>query len=501
MSKPIPAAGTATPTLTGAPAALETSFYSELEAKANQVAGNLFKVGITPLSAGSLGGFNYIWQSGGGQFNQATYDFINSRVVPGTPARLSTQFSGEYAKLLGMIAFHYSSADEQTKNKAATESNLQATAVVTQYVSTYGPITATMLKDAEAPTSIDYIIQHVVAKLWSGKAAANEPALRMNDLLQARDLSDLLPSIPPSGLNLLPTIATYLSRSAGWLPLVELQSARQNELETVRKNTNNPTLDNGGIATVDAKGDTEVRVGYSINAAMTGIQNDLNNKGRVIKVEMTAKQSSQGTVSVSTGQSAAVSVPANWFLTLNAINQTQMDLYSVAGAGTDLSISVMFKGFSWVPIAATQYQQDTKTGWMNAQLLAEAAANQGQDKTGMAFIGDPPCNLGKGGNFGVVTGVLISNYPSFTITYKNGDYSRFEQSFQKNASWNLSFLGTAVGSYSQGAYQATLQQNGTSGGFSVTFEPSPELLTVPDLQKQAYVIGGSIAYPGTGDLG
>lgn len=503
MTTQTPIAGIAVANANDSEADLENSYFAELQKQANQAVSSIYNVSVTPISTAGVGGFNYIWESPDLQFNQDTFNYINQRVVPGTPAaQLSDPISTDYDHLLQRITFQYSQKDQQTINQAQTTANQQSTAIVSQYSTTYKPITQEMLSAAGVQTHIDYIIQYVVAQQWSGTLTSKQPPLSLTQMEQARNLSSLLPYVPPSGANLLPAITQYLSLLSSVLPLQQLSMNANWMLQQLKTNTEHPSSTNGGITTVNGNdGTTAEHVGYAIPVAVTAIQNDLSNTARVIQVQMAASQSSQNTLSVSVAQSADVTVPLDWFLSLSGGEESsQYNLFSFQGTGTDVSISMSFAGFSWVPVEVAQFQEDTVSGWMSAQVLAQAAQNQGQDITGLAFFEPTGFDLGAGGNFGMLTGVLISNYPTFTMTYAHGDYSTFQESFQEQSSWNVSFLGISIASFSQSRYQATSQQNSTSGGFTVTFAPSTETLNVPDLQKQAYVIGGSIAYPGTGSL-
>lgn len=502
MTTQTPIAGIPVASVNDSEADMENTYFTELQNQATQTAGSIYNVSVTPISTASAGGFNYIWENANLQFNLGTFNYINSRVVPGTPAaQLSDPISTDYDNLLQRITFQYSQKDQQTINQAQTSANQQSTAIVSQYTATYGPITQAMLSAAGVQTHIDYVIQYVVAQQWSGTLTGKQRPLSLQKMEQARDLSSLLPYLPPSGANLLPAITGYLSMLSAALPLQQLSMNANWMLQQLKTNTEQPSSTNGGISTVNGNdGTTAEHVGYVIPPSVTDIQNDLNNTGRVIQVQMAAAQSSQHTLSVSVAQSADVTVPLDWFLTMSGEESSEFNLFSFQGTGTDVSVSLSFQGFSWVPVGVAQFQEDTVSGWMSAQVLAQAAQNHGQDVTGLTFFESPGFNLGQGGNFGMLTGVLISNFPTFTMTYAHGAYSQFQKSFQEQSSWNVSFLGIPISSFSQSLYQATSQESGTSGGFTVTFTPSAETLDVPDLQKQAYVIGGSIAYPGTGTL-
>ena len=60
--------------------------------------------------------------------------------------------------------------------------------------------------------------------------------------------------------------------------------------------------------------------------------------------------------------------------------------------------------------------------------------NGNADVTGFKFLNTPPYNLGpmlSGGNFGLLTNLLISNYPTIKITYTNANFSSFKQAWSE----------------------------------------------------------------------
>lgn len=482
---------------------LQSSYFGTLQSKADSQIGAIYNISVTPVSEASVGGFNYVWENSSLALNLGTYNYVNGRVVPGAgPAvSITDSLANDYAQLLRTITFQYSAADAQAINQAATNANSQATSVVSQYTSTYGPITSQMMTQAGVTTPIDYVINYVVAQVWSGTAAAKQLPLSLTQMEQARDLGSLLPALPASGADMLPLISTYLGALSSVLPLLNQKNNALSILRVLIANTETPSASNGGITTVDPNnGSTATHVGYTVNSAVAQIENDLANTGRTLSVSMSTSQSSSSTVQVSMSASGGFEVPVGWFLGLGGSGGASSNMYSAAGTGTSASVELTFAGFTYVPVTPVLFQEDTLTGWFNASVIGQAARNFGKDATGYTFLNPPQWNLGEGGEFGVLKGVVIANFPTVTINYQTGDWSQFSQQFEQHSSWNVSFLGIPVASFSESSYQATAQANSESGGFSVTFKPSPEILSVPDLQKQAYVIGCTVGYPGTGNL-
>ncbi len=149
---------------------------------------------------------------------------------------------------------------------------------------------------------------------------------------------------------------------------------------------------------------------------------------------------------------------------------------------------------------ADAWQQATNVGFYATDPVAQAVANSGQDVTGFQFLSDPPYRLGSvadGGNFGVLTNLLIANFPTITITYEHADYATFAQSWDEKVSGNLTLFGfIKLGSFSQGAYGSTVTSSTDNSSFTITFSASPEVTSVPQNLKTAYVVGAAVANPG-----
>lgn len=480
---------------------VQSAFYSALQAQANQSVGSIFGVEIAPVSQAAVGGFNYIWQNPSLAFNLGTFNYINGRVAPSVSpsVKITDPFGTDWDNILRRITFGYSNADQARINAAQTAANAQATAVVSQYSGTFTQITPEMMQKANVTTPIDYIILYVVAQQWSGTSLAKTPPLSLMAMQQARDLRALLPSMPPAGQNMLGSITKYLNALSTVLPLQQLENNALWMLQQLIDNTEQPSTTNGGVTTVDPNGGaSSTHVGYTIPAAVTSIQNDLANTGRELSISMTATQVDQNTASVNVGAGAGGSVPLDWFLTLSGSASAQQNIFSFQGSGSSVSIIMRFQGYSYIPVSPNSFQADTVTGWFSAQVLSQAVKNSGQDVTGYKFVNNPGYDFGVGGDFGLLTGLLVSNFPTVSITYHAGNFSQFQQSFQEQSSFGLNFFGIPIASFSQSVYNASLQQESQQGSFTVTFAPSQEVLTVPDLQKQAYVIGASVTYPGSG---
>jgi hypothetical protein len=320
-------------------------------------------------------------------------------------------------------------------------------------------------------------------------------------MANARNLKALLPKMPSSGDQVVTDVTIYLNLMQ---PVNALSDALQNGaliLRSLKNNTQSPSDSNGGMKTFNPQTgavSSVNQVGYGISSAIQSITNDLQNTGRTISLGMTTSQASGGNVSVSVEGQAGFSI-GSW-LTFSTTASASYDMSKAQGTSTNAKITIEYKGYSLVPMASTAWQQATNIGWYYGDPIAQAVQNIGKDVDGFKFVSPSPYKMGAfegGGNFGLLTNLLIANYPTISITYSNANFSSFKESWKENVSGNLTLFGfIKLGSFSQGAYGSSYTEGSDNSTFTVTFSASPEVTSVPQNQKTAYVIGGAIANPG-----
>jgi hypothetical protein len=344
-------------------------------------------------------------------------------------------------------------------------------------------------------TPVDYVISYMMGSVWSGAT----PPLSWSVMKSARNLGSLLPNMPPSGEPVLGTVQVYLNILGPAIAFGDELNLGSWILGQLQANTSAPTAANGGMQTVNPNTGVLLpfQVGYAINSAISSIQNDLQNTSRNFSIDMSISQASQSSFSVSVGGSGGITLGEVISFSLGGRFDYNMNTF--AGTSATATVSMKYIGFTMVPTAPTAWQQATDIGWFYGAPIAEAWANwqSGTKPTGFNFVSDPTPILGPNGSgLAQITNLLISNFPTITITYTNADYQRFQEAWSEQASGNIRLFGFLdVGSFSQGVYSSTVTSNGSNSSFSVTFTPSPQILTVPALQQTAYVIGGTFDYP------
>jgi hypothetical protein len=490
----------------------EAEYFSALKKKANDAIASIYKTRITPIEFPAQGDFNWFWQNPNQVFNQGTFDFASARVSPGdTPetAQLSPAggFANAYIQVVTALQYSLSSVEQATLNKAVSNASAQAQAIVSTYQGIFGQITDGQMKTAQealgefaVANKQDYVIGFILGYIWSGRQSEKKPALTYTEMANARDLRKLLPQMPASGVPVLADVTVYLNVIAPVSSLEDQLFLGGWIRNQMRNNTAAPTERNGGMKLVNPNTGAvspDYQVGYSINAAISQIQNDLNNDARVFSLGMEVSKASGSSLRVSVDGGAGFTVGS--LLRFSLGTQFSYDMTTVQGTSSDCTVEISYKGFTMAPIAALPWQQATNVGWFYGDPIAEAYKNQGKDVTGFKFVSTPPYNLGSladGGDFGMLTNLLISNYPTVKIHYRNANFSSFKQAWSEKISGNLTLFGfIPLGRFSQGASGSSYKEGASNSEFTVEFGPSKEVLSVPDLQKTAFPIGGSFDFP------
>ena len=477
-------------------------FYSALQDKAMAAVKDIFKSPLYPVQYPAQGDFTWNWQNPNQVFNDATYQYVNARVSPGqVPGTVSLSpaggFANAYVEVLDALVFTLSTDDQGRLSQAQSNATVQAGTVVSDYQTAYGTITDAQMTAAGTTNKTDYVVGHVLGSVWSGAATP----LSYTEMSKARNLKALLPKAPMGADAVISDVAVYLNIMG---PVNGLQDQVQNgtwTLSQLKANAQGPSANNGGMQTFNPTTGAVLpgyNCGWGINTPVSQITNDLQNTGREIAISMSTSQSSGDSLEVSVEGKTGFEV-GSW-LTFGLEAEATYDMSKTSGTSTDATVEITYAGYSMVATAPAAWQQGTNAGFYYPDPIAQAQANQGKDVTGFSFLNPPPYNLGSvsdGGDFGVLTNVLVGNYPTVKITYEHADYSTFSQSWSDKVTGNLTLFGfIKLGSFSQGAYSSKVEAGSSNSSFTVTFGPSPQVTTAPQNLKTAFVIAGAVANPG-----
>jgi hypothetical protein len=460
----------------------------------------IFRSTLYPIQYPAQGDFKWYFQNPNQVFNDATYGYVNALVGAGDNGTAALgaagSFANAYVQVLNSMVFSLNHGDAEKLDLANKNAQAQLDTLVSDYQTTYGTITADQMTQAGVSTKQDYIVGYVLGSKWSGAT----PPLTWAQMSTARDLRALLPYAPVSANGVLADVTEYLNQIQPVLGFEDDLSTGAFILRSLKANTASPTAANGGMPTVDPNTGAilPVNVGWSIPTAIASITDDLQNTSNTIRLGMQTSQSSGSSISVHIDGQAGFDI-GTW-LEFSVSGGASYDMSKVSGTSTDCSVTIEYAGYSMVPMQPSAWQQATGLGFYYPDPIAQAVANQGKDVTGFKFLNAPPYKMGAfadGGNFGLLTNVLIANYPTITITYTHADFSSFKEAWSEHVDGNLTLFGfIKLGSFSQGAYGSKYEAGSDNSTFTVTFSGSPALVSVPQLMQQAYVIAGAMNNPG-----
>ena len=478
-------------------------FYAGINAQAQEQLGNLLHGTITPVELGSQGGFPWFWQDANGNFNANTFDYLSRRATPGQHGgvALGDSFLNAYSGTLQDLTWKLSTADQALLNKTQLAASVQAGAVVTAYQQAIGPITPDQLAAAAKvlgypPQKVDYVIGYALGYQWSGQALKTGAApLSYQAIASARNLNALLPNMPPTAGSVLPAVSNYLQVTNS---IVSLEDSSSNAMwlrGQLLNNTQQPSLTNGGVQTVSSNGVLAVRPGYTINMAPADILNSLSNAGTSLTITMNASRQSANELSVDIEGHTGFTLPLD-FIGISISASAQYSLFEASGSGAAATVSMTFPGLTVVPVGPSEWQQDTGSngtvGWFYKTPVAQAAAAGGG--TGWSFSPMPPYDFAPGGDFGWLAALVISGYPTITITYTEGSYAEFSKTFAQKFSAEVSLFGIPLGGGSESTFSGESSSSSQDGTFTITMTPPAQTATVNPLDQRAYVIGAQVSY-------
>jgi len=497
--------------------------------------GNLITGSPYPVQAGGQGDFPYNYLNSGSippAFTLQTLNYISSNVVASTqnPGSLQLQsggsFHANYLQLIDAITYQLSATDQQTLTNAQNAAVGLANNLVQQFQSVVngGPITAAQIATAQAALpkvqfsgsqgGINYVMNYILGLIWSSGPAP----LTWQQMQNAQNLQALLPNMPAAGPQILPAVTAYLNAVATAIPLNDeliqgtwtvnqiKQNLQSNNLSYPAGNPTGPGP--AGMFVSDPTGQTasSYTPAYSINRNAVQIANDLASSNSVsISIEVTASSSNQFSVSINGQAGISFGGP---FLSFSGGVSGSFDLATASGAGSAIAITLTYKGFSNVPVAPAAWSgaqwgtnPNFTAGWYYPTVIQEAYHNfllGANAPSGFTFVSSPPFTLANfpAGNFTNLTNVLISNYPSVSVQYTNGNYTSFQKVIATQAQGSVKLFGfIPLGSASESTYSATRNAGSSNTNFSVSFAP-PTTAGVPTYQQTAYVVGGCINSPG-----
>ncbi len=476
-----------------------TAFFHALQVQANDQVGNqIGQSTLQAIQAGDAGDFPWFYENGNGDFNASTYDFINRVVVPGeagTPTLSNKSFSAAYDDTLASISYELSRNDKAKLNKAILDNATVTNSLVQLYEQNVERISSDDMKRDKVKQKIDYVV-NVISLDWSGFNRDPQKFDRFNfNIADVKSITKSLPFAPASGHPVIGAFSRWLQPMQASLPLVDATQRYTAALNSMMSAIENPEPGVNAIVVGDKHGVTRDLPGYVISSSITSIKNDLESKSRKIRVGMQLTDYSANSASMSINGGASVSVPLD-FLTFRASSGASYNSSSFSSQSSAMDISISYEGYAYVPIAPMPYNRTTNEGWYDPSPIDEAA-NYSEDRSGYRFALDPGEKFGPNGSFGRLSGVLISNYPTISITYNHADYESIQKSFSTQNSFSIDLFGIIpLGGADQSSYNGSVSRGSEAGSVTITFSASDDVNGDNPIDQRATLIGGVVDYPG-----
>ncbi len=491
-------------------------YYSRWIEQLEQIVPPEYQGQLMPVIDPSHSQFPYYFLNNDLIFNQYTYDYISSAVLPGPingTVQLSTShsFTNRYIQLMSDISYELGPQDTAALKTLATELSRHATELVTTYEATFGIITQEQLLQANKrlesynhpiTTKLDYVVLYQFGYLWSNRQAESQAPLSFVQIATAKSLQTLFPNIPATGALLLPSLAAYLNNYRNILVRQNTLQYNNWALADALQNAQYPNDLNGGIRTFDPlNGDVSgYKAGYGIEISLAEIQNALNDKGRIITLHFSFGPPADKR-DTPLGNTL---VPDGSFLFTGHTGET-ITLGNLAVNGK-MSMTITYEGYVYIPFSSAAWRSNDSVGWYYNTPIAQAT-NTLPKQTGYKFTLAPQKNVSRSKKLGLLTGLLVANPPKVEITYEGtfGSESKALNDLPKKGA--LQFLARPFGTtYTPSLGVKTHIDSNTT---SILFTPVTERLdirqpakdsassdiSVPVNLRMANVLLASVAFP------
>ena len=474
---------------------IKTSYYTALQSQAQStVYGNLGITNAYSVDASVIGDFPYFWQNAG-FFNQNTWTWFNNVFQYGTNGYLDVSGDSLASELFNTylkISYQLSASDQSTVNQANLNAQAQLNTVVTDWTSNFGPIPAA--NSATPAAKANYVTTQVL-----GWGAAG---LTLNQFLNSTNPGSLLPNAPMGSESLINDLKVYFATIGPATDITNNQVSGEAQINAVRKNLSPApaTLAAGWMTTIADDGSNAIVPVLSMQPDPGGIQNALypTRGGNSFSVSASVTKVDESTVSMSFGGGLSVSGAIDWF-TFGVSGGASYSTFSLDETITTCDIDITYNGVTRVTplLSVAAYDVGHGTGWWNPAAISQAVANTPPTQTGYTFSTTPAYNYGNNGTFGVLSALVISQLPVFTLKYSTSNTTEFQKTFQEQSNWSVGFLGIALANFHQSYYSSSYSYDQATQTVTITMSPPQQVNSVPAIDQTAYVIGANVVWPGT----
>lgn len=472
---------------------LQSVVYTEIQSAAQPLATALNMPNMVPVDEASLGDFPWYWQSGT-NFNAATFNWFNNLFAYDGDGYVGTSGEPLNTSLFNVFmatSYVLDSADAAALNAAVLANASVVNTIISDWTTTQGAIPATYNTQA---AQVNYVTGQVLT--W-GSAS-----LTLGQLRNSINPMALLPNVPVGGDQVVSDLMTYLAKTSSVANIQAAVVSFNNELARVRNNiAPQPPLTAaapGFMQTVDDKGNTKIEIEIDVAESTGVIQNNLipqPGTGKSFSASFDVVRQSSSTVQVSAQGGASGAGDLDFFLTLSGSGGASYNMFSADSSLTTCSVTLTYNGVTTVTPEFAKYDVTSGTGWWFPDPIEEAA-NPTPDQSGYQFTPKPAFNFGVNGNFGAIARLMISQQPVLSLSFVTANYHAFQEVFQENSSWGLSFLGIPIAGGSQSYYRCNTSFNSSSNTVTVTMTPVGVVNPVTPMDQLANVVGAQIVWPG-----
>ncbi|RYU78149.1 hypothetical protein [Hymenobacter persicinus] len=471
---------------------IQNTFFQELNKQAQDtVVKNLGINDMVPVDEGALGDFPWFWNNLG-VFNLNTYQWLNNvfsyNQAGGYVQAASSELTTAYFNVVSGITYQLSAEDQASLNNAVNQNAAVANTLYNDWISFAGPIPASANATTMA-AKMGYITSQVI--LWGATG------LTLGALRSSQDPISLLPNMPLGSETVVNDLMTYLANTSAVAGIQSSVLSRNNQLANLRKNLQPApaTATQGWIQAAGANGTVLIEPGMNIAEPIGAIQNALypTSGGASFSVTMNVSKVDQNTVHVTADGGFGGSGSIGWF-GISGSASASYNMFSFSQQTENCTVTMTFNGVTKVTPTMAPYDISSSTGWWLPSVIKQAV-NFDPKVGGYQFTIPTSYDFGTDGTFGIISSLIISQLPTFEMTYTSTDYSSFQEVFQEQSSWGVSFLGIPLAGGSQSYYKSTLSQNSTAGTITVTMSPPANSTPVPTLGQVAFVVGAEMQWP------
>jgi hypothetical protein len=443
-------------------------------------------VQLVPFAQGAQGGFPYYWLNPSNikEFNDATYTWISSNLKANSnPVQLDdASFPTLYSQVLSKISYQLSSADLDQINQANQNNQSQQAALLQAWQAAFGSVPTPQSDSSTNGTSIDQIMNTIETQ-WAS------PATTLLGLRNAPNLYNLLGNAPAAGMAVIPALSEYLATLDNVISLENQATMNNGYLRQALQALQEPAA-NGGMVT---DGNRTVPV-YQVNSSLSQIQDGLKGSSSVkISMEVSRTSFNQVTISLSGGGSFTMDVDD--FLAISTEMYSDYFNSQIASSANQIQIDMEFPGVTLVSFGPMVFDSTSGTGWFWEQPVTEAIQNGSADVSGFKFTVNPETDFSSSGPFGFLNSVVISNFPTITITVTGSDYNNIESAISEASSLGISFLGIPLDSASQSAYSHNVNTNSAASSVTIQLVPPPNAVSDTIENLRGWVLGVQTDYP------